>query len=238
MDSLKDYINDIRIFLYGGMRSLPLTIAGTLLVLGLFTANYAMLFFLVGYLLLVPLLSGFLGWLLKFVFDGTDYFQGISSDVCGVTIPYSTLNSIKPTTKETTVLSPWLAMVSFFFGYIGYNAKELYTYETTSSDFMVTTDNSPDIENKTTTRRTQAIIGLCMLVIVVIATLYYRNKTGCESLGSFILTIGMFGSLGWTWYGFLSKVGQNRLSDMFGIANRLISPSAMKNGPIACIPQP
>ena len=31
MESLKDIISDIRIFLYGGVLTLPLTIAGTLI---------------------------------------------------------------------------------------------------------------------------------------------------------------------------------------------------------------
>jgi hypothetical protein len=33
MDTLKDVVSDIRIFLYGGMTTLPLTIAGTMLIL-------------------------------------------------------------------------------------------------------------------------------------------------------------------------------------------------------------
>jgi fumarylacetoacetase len=34
------------------------------------------------------------------------------------------------------------------------------------------------------------------------------------------------------------RLVRNRLSDIFGIANRLLSPSAIENGPIACVPIP
>jgi len=43
---------------------------------------------------------------------------------------------------------------------------------------------------------------------------------------------------GYYWYSMLSGIGQDRLSDLFGIANRLLPPSAITNGPVACIPDP
>ena len=64
MESLKDIISDIRVFMYGGVLTLPLTIAGTLSILGLFTANYAILFCLVGFLILTPITSSILNWAL------------------------------------------------------------------------------------------------------------------------------------------------------------------------------
>jgi hypothetical protein len=50
------------------------------------------------------------------------------------------------------------------------------------------------------------------------------------------LSIIIFGLLGVSWYKLLSMTGQDRLSDLFGIANRLLPPTAVANGPIACIP--
>jgi hypothetical protein len=58
MESLRDLLTDIHVLLRSGMTSLPLTIGGTMLLLGLCTANYAILFFLVGFLILVPSLVG------------------------------------------------------------------------------------------------------------------------------------------------------------------------------------
>jgi hypothetical protein len=53
-----------------------------------------------------------------------------------------------------------------------------------------------------------------------------------------ILTTIGFIFMGHGWYKALSKVGQDRLSDLFGIANRLLPPSAINNAPIACVPVP
>ena len=54
MDSLKDILSDIKLLFTNGLRLFPLSIASTMLFIGLFTANYAMLFFLVGFLILSP----------------------------------------------------------------------------------------------------------------------------------------------------------------------------------------
>ena len=47
--------SDIRYFLLTGIKTIPLTVGGTLLILGLTTANYAMLFFVAGLFVLAPL---------------------------------------------------------------------------------------------------------------------------------------------------------------------------------------
>jgi hypothetical protein len=36
----------------------------------------------------------------------------------------------------------------------------------------------------------------------------------------------------------MSACGKDMLSDLFGIANRLLSPTAIQNKPIACVPIP
>ena len=49
--------SDLKYFLISGYQALPFVIGGTFTVLGLYTAQYAMLFFLLGYLILTPLLA-------------------------------------------------------------------------------------------------------------------------------------------------------------------------------------
>ena len=67
MSHIENFIRDIRFFMYGGMNSLPLTIGGTMLILGLFTANYAMLFYLLGFLIITPVKL----WLYNILLDKT-----------------------------------------------------------------------------------------------------------------------------------------------------------------------
>jgi len=42
--------------------------------------------------------------------------------------------------------------------------------------------------------------------------------------------------LGVGWYKLLSIRGDDRLADLFGIANRLLGINATKNEPMACVP--
>lgn len=241
MSHIENFIRDIRFFMYGGMNSLPLTIGGTMLILGLFTANYAMLFFLLGFLIITPITL----WLYNILLDktvkslliliirllsfgqlDTEYIHSIlkttvKSDVCKINIPYKTeLNSSESEPESST----WVAMIAFFIGYVLKNAIELYSRE--SSDV--------DMNSKVNNRKFQAIVSICSIIIFAMVVLGYRLYSGCESKLEIIVSSLIFIPLGFGWYKALSSVGQDRLSDIFGIANRLLSPTA--DEPVACIP--
>jgi len=240
MESLKDIISDIRVFMYGGVLTLPLTIAGTLSILGLFTANYAILFFLVGFLILTPITSSLLNWALGAIFVGKSFnpFRAKTSDVCKLVIPYSTLKNPVGTSDENVVSSSWVAMISFFIGYIFTNALQLYSRESEDTTIKVTSTSASDINTMVTNRKSQAIIAMASTIVFALVVLGFRYYTGCESTLGMILTSFLFVFSGHGWYKLLSKVGQDRLSDLFGIANRLLPPSAINNAPIACVPIP
>jgi len=240
MDSLKGIISDIRVFLYGGVLTLPLTIAGTLAILGLFTANYAILFFLVGFLILTPLSATLLNFSLGAIFVGSSFnpFKAKTSDICKLVIPYSTLKSPVGITEETVVASSWVAMISFFIGYIFTNALQLYGRESDDTTIKVTSTSASDINTMVTNRKSQAIIAMISIIVFAFVVLAFRYYTGCESTVGMILTSIIFVFSGHGWYKALSKVGQDRLSDLFGIANRLLTPGAINNSPIACVPIP
>ena len=59
MDFLKSNLftvaSDIRYFLLTGLKTIPLTIGGVMLLVGMLTANYGMLFFVSGMFVLAPL---------------------------------------------------------------------------------------------------------------------------------------------------------------------------------------
>ena len=231
--SLKDIISDIRVFLYGGARTMPLTMAGTMPILGLFTSNISILFFLIGFLVLTPLASATLNFAVTALFGGSALFQSKTSDICKLVIPYSTLNTPTGTTESTTILSQWVAMISFFVGYIFTNALELYGRETPDITINVNASASSDINSKVSTRKTQAIVAMISIIVFSLIILGFRFYTGCESTAGMILTFILFIFAGNGWYKMLSSVGQDRLSDLFGIANRLLTPGAITNAPIA-----
>ena len=134
MDTLKDVVSDIRIFLYGGMTTLPLTIAGTMLLLGLFTANYAMMFFLLGYLLLSPLSAVILNILLP----PNTLFPNVPSR-CQLTYHNQKTSD---TTSKDPMTTTWMSMVSFFLGYMINNASQLISRESPDESLLVTSEGA------------------------------------------------------------------------------------------------
>lgn len=237
MESLKDIISDIRVFMYGGILTLPLTIAGTLSILGLFTANYAILFFLLGFLVLTPLASTILNFSLSALLPSS-WLKAKSGDVCKLVIPFSTLKNPTSIEEASVASSSWVAMVAFFIGYIFTNGLELYNRESVDPVIKVTSTSAPDLNTMVTNRKSQAIIAMVSTIVFALIVLGFRYYSGCESILGMILTTATFVFFGHGWYKALSKVGQDRLSDLFGIANRLLPPSAINNAPIACVPVP
>ena len=241
MESLRTIVSDIRIFLYGGLLTLPLTLAGTLSILGLFTANYAVLFFLIGFLIVTPLASTILNFALETltIAVGFNPFKAKTSDVCRLVIPFATAGAPSgPATEGTEISSSYASMIAFFIGYILTNALELYNRQAEDGTLTVQTSSASDINSKVTSRKTQALLAIISTAVVAMIIFGMRYSSGCESLFGLSLTSVLFGYMGYGWYKALSKVGQDRLSDLFGIANRLLPPSAITNAPIACVPVP
>ena len=256
-DTLRGIISDLHVFLYGGLRSLPFTLGGTMLILGLFTSNYAILFFLIGFLIAAPLatwvvnrfipLTWNAGWYIAYYISlmfgkgiqqpgewlEMSYFKTQLGDVCKLVIPYLATND----GAEVVISSEWMAMVSFFIGYVICNALQLYNTDMSNSA-SINSANAADTEMKVKKRKGQAMVALISIILFALIVLYFRMTEGCERAIGILLTVAGFGTAGYYWYDLLSMVGQGRLSDIFGIANRLLAPSAIKNGPIACVPIP
>ena len=214
-----------------------------MLLLGLCTANYAILFFLVGFLILIPALVGGLNMLAEWVV--WEPCKMSFQDVCSLVIPFygdapDTLpNRSDPKTHEYIVLTPWMTMMAFFLGYILQNAAILYTRESSEApiDEMVIVDTPNDVKGKTVTRKTQAVISLVTIISFILIVLKYRYDTGCEGALRMLGASVVGGLLGVGWYSLLRETGQDRLSDLFGIANRLLPPGALANKPLACLPE-
>jgi uncharacterized membrane protein len=246
MDTLQTILSDIRVFLYSGVQNLPLSMAGTMLLLGLFTANYAMLFFLVGLLLVVPFTNLMLDKLLQILLP--ESFRVRTGDVCSVLVPFlsssnsssnSSTNSATGANNEYHILSQWTAMVAFFFGYMSRNAIKLLTREPEPTGAIEVTEKQvKELDRKASYRRVQAIVSAFSIAVVALVLFLLRFNTGCESPVGFFLGLVGFGASGYFWYDILSSIGQDRLSDLFGIANRLLSPGAIANGPVVCLPVP
>ena len=233
MDSLRGIISDLHVFLYGGMRSLPITLAGTMVILGLFTANYAMMFFLVGFMIATPLLSTILNALADFIVVTFPFSRSIftskTTDICNVVIPYSTIPNPSRVKDEFIVCTTSFAMICFFLGYMLTNAVELYKRQ-----------QSPGADpTKVSNRTSQAVLSIASIVVFTIIVIGFRLYAECEPpyLG-IIAGVIIFGSLGYGWFTMLSSVSDGRLADLFGISNRILPASATPDGPVACFLNP
>lgn len=224
MESLRAVINDIKVFFYGGIMTLPLSIAGTMLIIGLFTANYGMIFFLCGYLIGVPLIVT----LFNFIMRAFDFTRTGRSSNCGIIIPFTTLQNSSANSSansSTDYISYWIPMVTFFIGYMLQNAVTLYLLE-------VSNDKSdPEaIQN----RKSVALISFATIFIFSAIILYFRISTECDDILEIIVATIIFTLLGGTYYYLINIYGQSRLTDLFGIANRILKPNELNNGPLAC----
>ena len=232
--TLQDTVADIRTFMYGGMRTLPITLAGTMTILGLFTANYAFLFFLIGFLLLTPIVSYLLN--LVIIKIGGESLNVLSSDICKINVPYDTIASSKfAANKEPIGSSAWIAMTSFFIGYVFTNAFNLYGIKAETGVSLIDSNEKKEDIEKTNNLKYRVGLSMASVLLFAVVAMIYRFKTGCENPLSMACSV-LFALAGYGWYELLSYAGNNRLSDIFGIANRLILPSAADTGPVACVP--
>jgi hypothetical protein len=234
-NSLFNIFSDLRAFLVAGFRSFPTAFAGTTLFLGLFTGNYAMLFFLMGLLLWVPLVNmgvNFLGGLLPTTWMGLR--QG---PVCNLVLKDSQIGEGVGTAGTQQLVSDWIAMTIFIFSYLFTNALMLYKLPVEYAA-NATADDKAATDEKAGLRKSRAVVSLIMILAVGLVFLTLRLAVSkCDSILGAVIGLLVYGGLGFGWYKALSKTGQDRLSDLFGVANRLLSPSALTNQPYACLPQ-
>lgn len=226
--------SDIKYFLLSGYQALPFVIGGTFTILGLYTAQFSMLFFLIGFLFITPFMTLILNFgasmIIPFKQKDVPWLLSPDNDICNM------LSIPSEAGEETmkTILTPWLSMVTFFLGYIGMNA---YAILQKPIEYPPKADAATKkaTDNKAMLRRSQTTVGLIVTAVLTVVILIMRTfVTGCDSIVGGILSIGSI-VLGACWYSILSWGNGDRLSDVFGIANRLMTTSALNDAPYACL---
>jgi hypothetical protein len=238
------WASDIKSFLMAGYLNLPLALAGTMLILGLLSANYAILFLLFGFLIVTPVVSTASNMIFDLLislfgslspsFGATlsSLLQANRTDMCDLIIPFPSSASSKQSTSVTTT---WMSMVTFVLAYLLFNAIELLN-RTPEYPPMATDDDKKQIDQGASLRVSQAMMSIIMIVVLALILFFVRIRSGCETVIGSLITIALFTGIARAWFKMLSSVGDDRLSDIFGIANRLLTPDAMTNAPVACLP--
>ena len=235
--SLLTLIGDVKAFFIGGFLNMPLALAGTLLIVSLMTANYSMLFMVIGVLIGVPMLWYILHILAEFAgsaFNMPALFAIKKSDVSTLIARYP----VKATNDGPvyTTAGMWAGMTMFILGYLLNNAVDLYKYE---SKYPVLASESTKklLEEGTSNRKSQAVISIAIIAILVLTIVVYRLVNKLDPILSGFVGMIIFGVAGASWYSALSANTEGRLADIFGIANRILKPMAMQDEPLACLPQ-
>lgn len=229
--SFLSLFSDFQVFLVSGFRAFPTAFAGTALFVGLFTGNYAMLFFLMGLLLWTPVVNYALNKLAEFAGGATQ-----RAPICNLVLKDSQIGQAAAAGSSYFV-SDWMAMTVFIFSYIFTNAYFLYTIPTEYPP-NGTADDIAATDEKAGLRKSRAVLAMIMILIVALVFISIRMFVSkCDGYVGTPIAVVVFSLLGWGWYWALRGFGQDRLSDLFGVANRLLSPSALVNQPYMCLPQ-
>lgn len=229
--SLFNIVSDTREFIMAGVRAFPTAFAATALFVGLFSANYAMLFFLIGLLMLAPIANALLNWLFGFVVPTN--WLGNGAAICNLVLKDS--DFVK--TFDRKVISDWWALTAFIIGYLMTNAVSLYQLPV-QYPANPTADVQKQTDEKAMLRKSRAVTAMVVIAVAALALFAFRFMSSCDGIFGLVVGGGLIGGLAYGWFVALSKVGQDRLSDLFGVANRLLSPFALANEPVACLPDP
>uniref|UniRef100_A0A6C0K2Z5 Uncharacterized protein n=1 Tax=viral metagenome TaxID=1070528 RepID=A0A6C0K2Z5_9ZZZZ len=236
MDTIKTtlftIISDIRYFILAGFQNLPLSIAGFMIIVGFFTAHYPLLFFSIGYLVVLPaFMSGLNAFLSIF-----SLFQGMSSDAPACSLIPSYLYPTESTAeiKPGNDLGYWVPMTFFFIGYMITNAAMMFT---AAAPVGTPNDDTQALSPGMAARKTNTAVGMAAITLLAVVVLVIRMKM-CEKWYGVLLGAAVGGVLGMGWYRILMAgiPTDQRLNDMFGIASRLLVPYAVTNAPYACMP--
>jgi hypothetical protein len=121
--------------------------------------------------------------------------------------------------------SYWMASIVFFFTFVFMNGLSLYNFAA----------NQTASDDKVSSRKTHAIIGMAASVVLGLLLLSWRFKTGCENgLGLFMSLT--FVGLGVGLFKIFDGCGLLRVVDLYGIGARLLPTSATAAPTQVCFP--
>jgi len=211
-------------FISQGFRSLPVLLASTVFFLGLVQGNFNFLFFFVGFAILTPTLSLVTNILFEFLFM---YFN-VPKSLWTVPNPCPLSSaSFDSTGAACVVPSFWYPMSIFFFMYVLFNGIDLF--------------NRPAVPNASkvavTVRQTQTMMSMILVSILIILVTIVRYISGCETALGMIVGLGIGSLTAYLWYSFVRACGLGRISDIFGISNRILPyQTNQDDNPTVCVP--
>ncbi len=205
------FFERVKLTVLSGFLALPYLLVIVTGFLGGITGNLGLSILFLGQVFLVPAVQIIFGFLRQTpLFTDTFRLGSVPKlDPSCSLVPDIT----KAGNFAAPVTSDWLAQVSFFFGFIIFNAFTVYNLEPAKGA------NPANVEN----RKSQAVMSMLLSVVVGIGLItVFLNTTKCETTGSFIFGTLAFFSLGIFGFYMASQCGIKQ-SDIFGIAGKIHS---------------
>ena len=203
-------------------KALPLLLISFIAFLAVGLGNLSLFMLSVGHATIVPICTE----VLHMIFATSGSL--ISPNDISQLVPLMPTSGSSYRLPVSVMPSYWMAHISFFFGYILMNAISIYNIEPDkrAADWMVVSRQT----------RAATLIATSVILLLVLSTLRFY-LTGAESLGGIFLAISVLGGLGAVWYYIASLCGA-RNSDIFGVAQQIISQDSSNDKPMTCVYAP
>ena len=218
---MSTFIQNIRGMLTRSFVALPMLLFGWSLFVGSTTGNIGLLVLAFGQATVTPLATWILHTLLSFLGDSVKPYVTMPAGATCSMLPGGYVDS---TEVVYSAPSYWLAQVVFFFGFLISNAYGVLN--------MPSASNAP--ADKVERRKSQAQLVLIMSIVFLILFVAGRVMMGCETAIGVVFGGLIFYLIGLGWYQ-LARECSARDSDIFGIVQGMLPPSAFEPPPMTCV---
>ena len=215
-------LTTVRTTILLAFKALPLLLISFIGFLALGLGNLSLFMLFIGHALAVPLAT-------ELLHLGTKS-RGelvVSNDVATL-VPLSPTTGVSYNTPVNILPTYWMAHISFFFGYLLMNAISisLVTPEKGAADWMVIS------------RKTRATTLIVSIVFLFFLTAFLRlYLTGMDTWKGIGLAMVVLGGVGMGWYK-LAEVCGTANSDIFGIAQKMVTQDTGNKKPVTCVYAP
>lgn len=223
--SASGFIGGIKEYGYRGFQELPLVLSLTSLTFVVTTGSGAHMTLLLGFIILVPLLTLGLRGLINLFFSSDSGMKCSNADVCKSVRPYDY------TSHSEAVMIPgyWLPSVCFYFGYIIANSYQSYSIYSEKS-------SSISIEKRKTKSLQICIISIFLFIVIL--GVRFALMGDCEGMSGIAKSISF--AFGATIFGigigtfYLSNNCGVRSSDLLGVLSQILPEKPKDIRPVVC----
>lgn len=203
-------------------KALPLLLISFIGFLAFGLGNISLFMLFIGHALAVPITTELLH------FGTKSRGELVVANDVATLVPLSPTSGTSYNTPVNVLPSYWMAHISFFFGYILMNAISIYLMapEKRAADWMI-------ISRKT--RAVTLIVSTVVLFLLIAFLRFYL--TGMETAAGISLAMVVLGGVGVGWYK-LAEVCGATASDVFGIAQKMVTQGTGDKKPVTCVYAP